>query len=191
MTLRDLVTCIVWSSPGDWNKIRGHPSYRDKFTLHETSGGDRFGFQVQHPDAVAAYKPDLSITMAWGLDVNENFQEPWTQQFPNPNASSHYVDVFYNGALVLRKQYVSVDGGLAMVPLSLARDQLVVPVAYYMFITLLDHLTWSMPARPPDYFERAGLQIVNTPWPEEAPIEHDGIRGLDLRATGEGTGPTR
>jgi hypothetical protein len=55
----------------------------------------------------------------------------------------------------------------------------------------LDHLTWSMPSRPPDYFERAGLQIVNTPWPDEAPIEHDGIRGLDLRATGEGTGPTR
>ena len=174
MTLQDLVGRIVWSSPNDWNKIRGHPSYREKFTLHQASGGDRFGFQVQHPDAVAAYKPDLSITMAWGLDVNENFQEPWAQQFQDPHASSHYVDAFYNGALVLRKQYVSVDGGRAMVPLSLARDQLVVPVAYYMFTTLLDRLTWSEASRPSDYFERAGLQIVNTPWPEEAPIEQGG-----------------
>jgi hypothetical protein len=91
-------------------------------------------------------------------------------------ASSHYVDVFYNGALVLRKQYVSVDGGRAMVPLSISRDQLVVPAGYYMFITLLDHLTLSVPSRPSDYFERAGLQIIDTPWPEEASTEHDGSR---------------
>jgi hypothetical protein len=67
MTLRDLIGRIVRSSPSDWNKIRGRPSYRDKFTLHETGGGDRFWLKVQHSDAVAAYKLDLSITMAWGL----------------------------------------------------------------------------------------------------------------------------
>jgi hypothetical protein len=175
MTLRDLVGCIVRSSPSDWNKIRGHPSYRDKFALHDPgSGGDRFWLKVQHPDAVAAYKADLSITMAWGLDVNENFQEPWAQQFPDPHASSHYVDVFYNGALVFRKQYVSVDGGRAMVPPSSTPDQLVVPAAYYTFITLLDQLTLSAPiSRPSDYFDRAGLRIINTPWPEEVSAEHD------------------
>ena len=43
MTLQDLVGRIVWSSPNDWNKIRGHPSYREKFTLHQAGGGDRFG----------------------------------------------------------------------------------------------------------------------------------------------------
>ena len=188
-TLSALIDRIVMSQPSDWNVIGGRPSYRDEF--HQLQSGNRKWLEIRSHYTVAAFMPDVSITVAWGLPVVDDFREPWANTFPNPHASSHFLDVFYNGALVLRKQYVSVDGGLAMVPLSLARDQLVVPVAYYMFITLLDHLTWSMPSRPPDYFERAGLQIVNTPWPEEAPIEHDGIRGLDLRATGEGTGPTR
>lgn len=164
MTLRELVTCIVWSSPGDWNKIRGHPSYRDKFTLHETGGGDRFGFQSSIPTR--------------SLRTNPIFRSRWhgdwtlTRIFKSRGHSSFQILTHRAiTSMCSTTEHSSSESSTSALT--------------------ADHLTWSMPSRPPDYFERAGLQIINTPWPEEAPIEHDGIRGLDLRATGEGTGPTR
>lgn len=164
MTLQELMQRIVMSSPGDWHRIGGFPSYRDKFTLH--SSADSRWVEVEPHDAVAAYKPDVSITMAWGITVHADFQEPWANKFPDPSASSHLVDVFYNGALVFRTLYVSVDGARAMVPLSRSRDELVVPAPYYAFVTLLDSLSVHV-SRASDYFDRAGLRIIDAPWPEE------------------------
>ncbi len=38
------------------------------------------------------------------------FHEEWATSFPDPNATRHFLDFFYNGALVAREPYVRVDG---------------------------------------------------------------------------------
>ncbi len=37
------------------------------------------------------------------------FNEEWATEFPDPEATSHFVDFFFEGALVARERYVNVD----------------------------------------------------------------------------------
>jgi hypothetical protein len=73
--LDDLLERVVLSEPGDWHVIAGDPSYRDKFD--EVQAGEQRWIEIASHHTVAAFIPDASITMAWGLRVNEDFKEPW------------------------------------------------------------------------------------------------------------------
>ena len=114
---------------------------------------------------VAVYKPNVSISMAWGLVVNSDFVEHWANDFSDSKASSRSVDIFYNNSLVYRGIYVEVDGGRSKLPLPANANDLTVPEKYYRFIKLLDELESHYP-RCEEYFKRANLQISDMEWPE-------------------------
>ena len=65
----------------------------------------------------AAYRPDVSIALAWGLMAHEEYHEAWTERFAHEQTSSHFIDFFYQGALVERGLYVWVDGGRCKLPI--------------------------------------------------------------------------
>jgi len=117
--LHQLFTICGTSSPDDWNVVHG-PTYEIGFAevLHGPAS-EQSGYEL-HPiehEGRAAFKLDLAITIAWGMptdgwsDVGERrtFNEEWATKFPDPEASSHFVDFFFEGALVARERYVSVD----------------------------------------------------------------------------------
>lgn len=109
MTLDELLKTVWESSFGDWTKING-PTFLE--------WGDR-ELGLAH-EATAVYKPDPTITIAWGLTAMESFSAPWTKKFPahDPiDVWSCYLDIFYCGALVHREMYVELDGGRCSVPL--------------------------------------------------------------------------
>ena len=101
MTLDELVAACVASSAADW-------------LVHEDGGHP---VDPRGQPARAAYKPDLAIGLAWGLVVTDPFQEPWANSFADSHASTHWLDVLYNDALVDRQLYVAVDGGRMYLPL--------------------------------------------------------------------------
>jgi hypothetical protein len=76
-TLPALIDRIVMSQPSDWNVIGGRPSYRDEF--HQLQSGNRKWLEIRSHYTVAAFMPDVSITLAWGLPVVDDFREPWGQ----------------------------------------------------------------------------------------------------------------
>lgn len=105
-----------WSVISCWGAGAG-PSYLNKFTVWN-SGQDEFrNLEIDSHAMIASYKKNLSISIAWGLEHNDNFIEEWANGFSNPKATSEYVDFFYNGILVLREIIVSVDGGRCYLPL--------------------------------------------------------------------------
>jgi hypothetical protein len=162
MTLAELFTKILSSNPGDWNVIPcagggSGPSYGSKFTFADERDGQRFVLDEDSHSSVAAFRPDLSITMAWGLSHSDDFEEPWANGFPDKRASSSFFDVFYNNALVYRGVYVMVDGGRAKLPLPKSRADLVVPVRYSFLVRLLDQLD-GYSTDYTDYFRRAGFK---------------------------------
>src|SRR5258706_10531254 len=117
--------------------------------------------------------PDISITLAFGLEALADFKEEWANKFPDPHASSSYVDVFYNSALVYRDIYVSVDGGRAKLPLpnrkfDKSTDKVIaleVPKGRHDFIRLINSLGGAI-SQFDEYFARADFKIVDEPWPE-------------------------
>jgi ketosteroid isomerase-like protein len=81
--------------------------------LHELCRGSALDdWQLVLPDppaarrrsyiARAAYVPDLSISLAWGLPDKDKFDAPWVERL-GVSASSHWLDLFYNGVLVERQ----------------------------------------------------------------------------------------
>jgi hypothetical protein len=170
MTLKELLDAIISSSKTDWNTIvcwgaQSGPSYHNQFEFFEVYNGQKNVLHSNSHGMVASYKPDVSVTIAWGLVASKDFNEPWATNFPDSHASSHHVDVFFNNALVYRDLYVSVDGGRAKLPLPRRRDDLVVPRGYYTFIKLLDGMEGYI-SDYERYFKRAGLRIIDAEWPE-------------------------
>jgi hypothetical protein len=169
MTLEELLNEITSSEPEDWHTIGcfgsgAGPSYRNKLTFFNVyEGQPNILFSDSHT-TVAVYKPNLSITMAWGLECSKEFKEEWATKFPDPSASVDFVDIFYNSALVYRDYYVVVDGGRAYLPMPNYPNDLSVPRRYSAFIKLIDRLV----GRTSDYdrfFNQAGLKIVDSEWP--------------------------
>ncbi len=56
------------------------------------------------------WRDDIAIGLAWGLRENETFEEEWTKRFPDPRASSAWLEVLYHGQPVVRELMVHVDG---------------------------------------------------------------------------------
>ena len=104
---------IIDSTEDDWHHIGcwggGGPSFR------ESSDG-RF-----YPHLVAAYMPDPSLTLAWGVNIDGDDstmerRTSWSEEFPDGRMTAHYCDVFWYGSLIERVAYYNVDGGRHMIP---------------------------------------------------------------------------
>lgn len=172
MTLEELLETIAESSTDEWWHeacwgAHSGPSYRD----HLEEESEHLITVKSHSD-IAVYKPDISITIAWGLDCMETFKAEWVKKWYDSSASSSFVDVFYNNALVYRERYVTVDGARANLPiprqkLDATKEKvmaLTVPRGRRNFIRLLD--SFGRISSFDEYFGDAGFTIVDDePWP--------------------------
>ena len=125
MTLDKYLDICGRSSAKDWNLIAclggGGPSYLNQFIPEGGGpypGESGYELRLHEHESRAAFKGDLAIGIAWGMHTepavalgNERrtFNEGWATKFPDPEATSHFLDFFYNGALVERQRYVHVD----------------------------------------------------------------------------------
>lgn len=111
MRLEELMQIIRQSSNEDWNVIESNT------LLSNVTTDDNNVVYADYHTNRAAYKPNISIGLAWGLNHNADFHEQWANCHADPHASSHFLDVFYNGMLVERIIYVQIDGGRSYMPL--------------------------------------------------------------------------
>lgn len=111
MKLEEVIKIIRESSEEDWNVIESNT-----MLSHVTTDSNNNVYSDYHTKR-ASFRPDISIGLAWGLDCNKDFYEEWANKHPDPQASSKFLDVFYNGMLVERNVYVVIDGGRSYMPL--------------------------------------------------------------------------
>lgn len=129
MILEDALSLIASSDVSDWNVIpcwaaNTGPSFLDRL---QTWWGpdDGWGLDVDQHAIRAAYKPDLSLGLAFGLDFRPEYRgEPdsrnltfdWAEDFPDSDVAGYWLDVLWCGMLVYRDLLLSVDGGRALLP---------------------------------------------------------------------------
>jgi hypothetical protein len=173
--LREYERRIVETTHEDWTIItcRGAgagPSYLEHMSVWTTGKGEFANLDVESHGMRASLKSDLSIWIAWGYPCNPDFKEEWANQFPDPKASSAYVDFFYGAGLVYRDLYVSVDGGRCRLPLpdmdidreTHAVRRYTVPRNKYEFFRALDRFEHLSDFQR--YFQAAGFDVIDTPW---------------------------
>lgn len=173
MTLYDLIDTFIGSASSDWHSMScwgygSGPSYKDQFNFWDVYNGDPNVLTHREHSNVASYKPDLSITIAWGIDVGEKddrVDRDWAKNNPDPSPGiSHYLDFFYNGALVFRTSYCVVDGGRCEIPFpnyDMAGNT-TVPRQYHDVIKKLNEITGN--GDFDSYFGRTGITIVDEDW---------------------------
>lgn len=178
MNLIEYKNEILNTSQDDWTVIYcwgygSGPSYLNRFIVSTKGGGEFENLEVNSFSVVASLKRNLSISIAWGFTNNDDFKEPWANNFPHSHATSDIVDFFYNGVVVFRDILVSVDGGKCNLPLpdqvfDSAKHEVVgyeVPSEKYDFFKILDQLEGRY-SNYDRYFDRTGFVIVNKPWME-------------------------
>lgn len=145
MTLQELFHKIISSEPDDWH-------------AEELRNEDGHAW-------IATLKSDIDIQIQWGRACVREFEEAWTQKFPNREASSEYAEVLYRGHVVLSDVYVSVDGGRALLPMPTIRT-LEVPQQRLFFVGLLNALSRNDPMQFPLYIRTAGIVETYDDWPK-------------------------
>lgn len=160
MNLADLLTTVVQSSSDDWNVIDcwgadSGPSYRNHFEFYETYGESTHIVKVDSHTTVAAFRPDLTVSLAWGLSWKDDFKEPWANGFPDPKATGIFLDLFYMNSLVQRMPLIAVDGGRCYLPIPRLPD-LTVARQNSALARLVNSLTGN--DSYDTYIQRAGIR---------------------------------
>lgn len=168
MNLEEYQSIILGTTNDDWTEVaHDGPTYLDQLSIGILSG--RQEIDIQGHGYRFSYKNDLNIWLALGHSANPNYQADWANQFPNPHASSSWVDFFYGSSLVFRDLYVAVDGGRCYLPNPQPHlddnDKL---VSYQVTHTrssgfrLLDSLIQV--SQYSSYLERAGIELIDGGW---------------------------
>ena len=151
---------IIGSSADDWNVI-AQPLLVHHLTLAAHVAGDpRRQMEVDHPSYAMVLRSDLSISMLSGIVCAQTSAEPWATAFGD--AHTEYLTMLYNGSPVFRTLYVSVDAEHCWLPLPKAGTN-AVSRPYSDLMKLLNKVTHDV--RYEEYLERAGLRLVDEPWP--------------------------
>ena len=99
MGLDELLKTVWESSFGDWAVIKNGPIF-----LPEWEG--------KHHGAIAVYKPNISIILAWGMKTEPSYSAVWLDKREDvfkPPAVRCFLDFFFNGMLVYREEYLEVN----------------------------------------------------------------------------------
>ncbi|MDO8391460.1 MAG: hypothetical protein Q7V57_13345 [Actinomycetota bacterium] len=110
MTLDEIRSIIVASSPSDWYVAPLGPTY-----LHSFGGGR----PAEHASR-ACFIPEVSLGIAFGLDVDDeelDLDLGWNRRFCNPAVSRSFADVLWCGMLIERRMQLNVDGCRAVFPI--------------------------------------------------------------------------
>lgn len=102
MDFEAYIDTIARSAPADWNVIE------DPF-IQAAPGTPAHTF-------VMAYRRDLSISLAYGMEARVPVRDDFAGRFPDVRASMRYVDFFYNSQLVFREILMCVDGEQGILP---------------------------------------------------------------------------
>ena len=105
---------VAKTTLGDWSELPG-PTHIYSIGDGSENGAWRLFLDAHYGRAVL--RNHLDVGLAWGMTWNDEFEEPWTQHFPDKSATGHYADILWRGSLVSRESYVTVDGGRYAIPL--------------------------------------------------------------------------
>lgn len=168
MNLEDFRQIIQNSGPDDWRVIKHQgPSYHNWFDGSLTPDGYRI--EINSHYANASYKPDINITIAWGMglefehagDASHARRFEWSKIFSDKTVRLCFADFFWCGALVDRFNYVVADGGKAVLPWALEIRGLATTQHEHDTAKLIHHLGDHVEGFE-EYFRRVGFTIAGS-----------------------------
>lgn len=164
MNLRDLIGVVAGSGTADWT-ILFRPTFRHRIVATRKPDGSLDRLQSDEHLVAFCYRPNIAITMAYGLVEQGAYDLPPGNPFAQENARTRYLDIFLEGRLAHRETVVAVDRQRCLLPMP--RDwnpPIAIPERQYSLVRLIHDLA-GPPTDYDEYFDGAGMQRSATPWP--------------------------
>jgi len=164
MNLRNLMQTVSDSAPNDWELIF-RPTYLHRFTEIMNAEGAVLSLDPDEHLVGFVYRPNISITMTYGMVETGNVALPAKNPYAGENARSVYLDIFYEGRLAHRELILQVDRHRCLLPFPQSWDP---PVTVSQGQANLVRLVHGLAGPPTDYdsyFDSAGLRTADIPWP--------------------------
>lgn len=159
-----MLATVAASDIDDW-QILFRPTFRHRITEVLKDDGERDRLEVDEHLVAFCYRPDIALTMAYGLVEQSSFELPDRHPFAAENARSVYLDIFHEGGLIHRETVLKVDRQRCLLPLPKDWDAPInIPVAQYSLIKLI-HALAGPPTDYETYFKDAGMVRADIPWP--------------------------
>lgn len=148
MTLKGLRDLCAFSREEEWHVIE----------CGRGGDGERADPRPDGHRWRATYRPNVSVSMAWGQRAEPDEEHEWPEGLDAPGAELSVVDFYFNGALVDRERYLVVDDGSAYLPLPRREDDRFVITPWQdAFFRFLDGL--DKDSQFDAYKGRAGIEV--------------------------------
>ncbi len=165
MQLREILATVASSKVRDW-AIIFRPTLRHRVTEILNDEGERERLLVDEHLVAFSYRPDIAVTMAYGLVDQSSYELPADHPFARENARSLFLDIFHDGQLIHRETVVSVDRQRCLLPLPQDWEPPIsVPTAQFSLVRLI-HALAGPPTDYESYFKESGMvRSDRVPWP--------------------------
>ncbi len=164
MNIHAYISAITSSDASDWLSVSRPVFLQDH--IFGSIGGQVGLIDIAEHHSLYTLKTNLSISVAaglpWDSEPNQFFEEDWTRNFPDSQASADYVDLCWNGRPIHRSIRVLVDGARCGLPAPIAGTPNV-PKAQNDVFRLVEKISGGTDYDR--YFSRAGLLEVGVDWP--------------------------
>ena len=165
MQLRELLATVAASKVADWQVIF-RPTLRHRFTEAIDAENKREQVLVDEHAVRFVFRPDISISMAYGLVDQAAFDLPPDHPFARENARTLLLDIFHDGGLTHRETVLNVDRQRCLLPMPRSWESPVkIPTAQFSLIRLV-HALAGPPTDYDSYFRESGMiRSDGVPWP--------------------------
>lgn len=164
MNLSELLRVVSESGNEDWSLIF-RPTFRHRFQEILNSEGALATIDHDEHLVCFTYKPNIEITMAYGLVERGSVILPPENPFASENARTVYLDIFVMGRLAYREVILKVDRNRCLLPLPTSWEApIMVPMPQVKLVRLL-HALAGPPTDFDRYFEESGMRQADLPWP--------------------------
>lgn len=165
MRLDKLQDTVKNSTRDDWVEMScwdTRPSY--KYFFDVVMAGKNSGItDVRTHNTVSCFKPNIMITMAFGLTIEGN--DSIGKFYPNKEVTTQILDFFYAGALVWRDEYMWLDGFRVLMPQPRAvYDKKKGDYDYYCSGERLDFYKFVIDDKADFPTDRENFHLENKPW---------------------------
>ena len=165
MELREILATVAASKVADW-EIMFRPTYRHRFKEVLKEDGEREELLIDEHVVAFSFKPNIAVTMAFGMVEQSAFDLPDHHPYFMENARSLFLDIFSNGRLTHRETIISVDRQRCLLPLPRSWDNPMKVSAAQFSLVRLVHALAGPPTDYDEYFTNSGMvQDDSVPWP--------------------------
>ena len=165
MDVRAFMKRIAESKVEDWILI-SRPTYRHRFTTHLGDEGESSRIDVDQHIAHYTFRPDIQITMAYGLVEKGTYVIPADIEMASENARTVLLDCYHTGRLIYRETLLKADRQRVILPMpeNWGEERQPIPKPQAAIARLL-HTLAGPPTDFDEYFAAAGMFEVEKAWP--------------------------